>query len=125
MSKHLWEANHPYYCNDGNYFSNDTVFYYNSWSEYLDEFGDADRDMNLVFRWDWKIPDPNDYDLAGEFGEPEELPVEETLHLYHMGQRKGAFYVHIVDVERSDEESIREYLTDYAEHLKKIWEPLL
>jgi hypothetical protein len=114
--KHLWEYDHPYYCNDGNYYANDTVFYHDSWALYMKEFADADKDYNLVFRWDWKRP------VDDEFGE---FAPDDALHLYHMAQRKGAFWVHIVRVEEADEDSVREYLTEYAEHMKKIWEPLL
>lgn len=117
--KHLWEIDHPYYCNDGNYYSNDTVFLHDSWQDYLSEFdlSHTDMDYNLVFRWDWKRPQGEDD--WGQF-----MP-DDALHLYHMAQRKGAFWVHIVRVKESDEDSVREYLTAYAEHMKKIWEPLL
>ena len=53
--EHLWEVEHDYYCNDGNYFSNDCGMEFNTWSDFLSEFGDSDFDMNLLFRWDWKL----------------------------------------------------------------------
>lgn len=43
--KHLWEVEHDYYCNDGNYFSNDCGMEFNTWSDFLSEFGDSDFDM--------------------------------------------------------------------------------
>lgn len=127
MSKHLWEIKHPYYCNDGNYFKNGEVYEHESWAEFMDEFSldQTDMDYNLVFRWDWKKPDPSDFDVAGEYGDPEEVPTWDKLHLYFMGQRKGYFFVHIVDVTEGDEEPVREYLSAYAEHMRKIWEPFL
>ena len=127
-AKRLWEIKHPYYCEDGNYYADgytQTIFRYDSWSDYMEEFADADKDYNLVFRWDWKVADPDDYDTEGEFGDPEEVPTEEYLHLYHMAQRKGAFWTHIVKVTHEDEPSVREYLAGYAEHMRKIWEPFL
>lgn len=124
-SRHLWEVDHPYYCNDGNYFSSEAISEWGSWADYLSEFEDSDKDYNLVFRWDWKVADPDDYDTEGKYGDPEEVPTEEYLHLYHMQQRKGCFWTHIVEVKREDEESIREYLTGYAEHMRQLWKPLL
>ena len=107
---HLWEVDHPYYCAEGNYYSNDCTFEHDSWADYLDEFGDADKDYNLVFRWDWQ------YDRQSD---------KHVLALFHMHQRKGRFVAHIVSVKASDEDSVREYLTGYAEHMRLLWAPLL
>lgn len=53
---HLWEIDHPYYCNEGNYFSVGCGEHYNRWQDFIDEQGDNDLDMNLVFRFDWVPP---------------------------------------------------------------------
>lgn len=120
--KHLWEIDHPYYCNDANYLAdyrlNHGITEFDSWNDFMDEFGDADKDYNLVFRWDWKRSDPDDYD------EDETVPGDK-LHIYYMMQRKGFFQTMIVRVVEEDEPFVINFLRDYAEHMKKIWEPLL
>jgi hypothetical protein len=61
---HLWEVNHPYYCNEGNYFANDCGDTYGMWSDFHSEYNNSDFDMNLVFRFDWQ--EGEDWG-AGEF----------------------------------------------------------
>lgn len=115
----LFEADHPYYATEGNYYSaGDRDYYtYDSWDAFLSEWDDADLDMNLIYRWDWAVPDPRDYE-----GEP--LPAE-TLNLYYMGQRKArAWSVH-VEVNRDQEPEIRDWLKVRAQRIREIWEPLL
>ena len=56
-SKHLWECKHSYYCNLGNYFASgrdQPVTTHKSFAHFLAEEGDADKDYNLLFRWDWQ-----------------------------------------------------------------------
>lgn len=114
----LWDIDHPYYATQGNYFSNDYHAEYDSWTEFLAEQGDMDLDLNLLYRWDWQVPDP-DYYEAGE-----ELPAE-TLDLFYVGQRKAIHRSVSVEVKREDEPAIREWLLIRAEHMRKVWEPLL
>lgn len=121
MAKNLWEFDHPYYCNQGNYFKNGCNSEFASWSDFLFDEGDADLDMNLVFRWDWEI--------TGEDGEPAK-PSEDrhykdgTLLLFYMGQRKGLFRYCKVSVCQNDEPSVRVWLQTRFDHMKKLWEPL-
>lgn len=124
MSKHLWEVDHPYYCADGCYYVGgldwrDVHAEWESWADFIEEWGDADLDMNLLFRWDWEVPDPDDYVL-----EEETMPGERVF-LYMYGQRKAKPMSHAVTVTREDEPVIREYLRVRAEHMRKLWEPLL
>lgn len=126
MSEHLWEINHPYHCSDTNYYVNGYErpahgqTRHDSWAAYIAEFGleHTDMDYNLVFRWDWKP-------VAESEDEWSEYEDSDTLHLYHMQQRRGNFQVHIVRVNRDDEPEVRKYLSTYAEHMRKIWEPFL
>jgi hypothetical protein len=139
----LWDVDHPYYCSDSNYYVGGVPkelqprptaeglaalgvdvwdgftpydhFEFESWSDF--GWKDADLDMNLVFRWDWKVPDPNDY------GADEDMPPE-TLFLYVMQQRKGRFVVLSFPVARDEEPEIREWLQGRFEHLLKLWGPL-
>ncbi len=91
--KHLWEIKHPYYCNEGNYFSGESVeSEYGSWADFMEEEGDSDLDMNLVFRWDWHEADPEEKDWGNE---------EEELLIFWMGQRKGLYRYSRVVVKKS------------------------
>lgn len=93
QEKHLWEYDHPYYCNEGNYLASpvrdaelNCWQEYESWQDFHDDWGDTDPDLNLVFRWDWK---------AWHLEWPEDYPDEEgrterhQLLLYFMLQRKA------------------------------------
>ena len=120
----LWDAKHPYYASDGCYWwsgSSGTQFPHSeheSWADFLAEMDDADLDYNLLYRWDWQVPDP-------AWAEPGEEPESETLDLFYMQQRKAAPWSHRIKVTRDQEPAIREWLTIRAEHLRKVWEPLL
>jgi hypothetical protein len=114
MPRHLWEIDHPYYCNEGNYFSRACGSYFKSWADFLTEWGDADIDYNLLFRFDWVE------------GEDHELPVfngdehyrNGRLKIFWMGQRKGIYQFSIVDVCRADEPDVIAFLRPRWEHLK-------
>jgi len=121
MDKHLWEVNHPYYCNEGNYYARESVeFYAKSWSDFMSVFGDADMDYNLLFRWDW-IEEDDDCNptFNGDINYR-----NEKLKLFWMGQRKGLYQYSIVEVCRADEPAVIEFLKPRLEHLKSLWEPL-
>jgi hypothetical protein len=91
---HLWEIDHPYYCTEGN-----------------------DHDMNLVFRWDWKRADPDDYE------DGEELPPD-TLAVYWVLQRKAILRSTECVVTEADEPAVRAWLADRAKTVAAIWQPL-
>ena len=116
----LWEYDHPYYCAEGNYFKNGQHLTYASWTEFHAEWGDLDDDLNAVFRWDWKTPDPTDYDED----EGEEVPPV-TLNVYWVLQRKAILRSTECPVTKADEPAIREWLTRKARYIAAIWEPLL
>jgi len=106
---HLWEVKHPYYCNESAYKkgSGDHKFWH-SWEEFYDEFGESDLDYNLVFRWDWSINDNK----------------QDKLLIFVMGQRKGYFWCHEIDVCKNDEQEVRNWLILRMKRLWEIWEPL-
>lgn len=123
----LWQVDHPYYCSESNFYSNDCHAEYGSWQEFHTEQGADDMDLNLVFRWDWK---PNEYiettdDEAAYHVKFDDNYRAYTLHLFFMNQRKGIFRVAEVSVCRADEPAVREWLTTRAEHLRMLWTPLL
>ena len=118
--KHLWETEHQYYCNDGNYYHAGCHATYETLPEFLQEEGDADLDYNLVFRWDWK--EGEDHGLGAYNGD--DYYRHARLHVYIMNQRKGAFRSAEVKVCRADEPSILEYLSLRFNHLMSLWQPL-
>ena len=73
---------------------------------------DPDLDYNLVYRWDWRLPDADD-----------EEPCE-VLKIYFMGQRKALCRSVEVAVTKADEESVRAYLLPRWEKLRELWAPL-
>lgn len=114
----LARADHPYYCNESNYYSNEPGQEYDSWDEYISAWGGNDMDLNLLFRWDWRDNDPADYDPE------DDVPESAVLYLFFVLQRKGIFLCNQVKVTDADEPAVREYLEGYWEHMKLLWEPL-
>lgn len=108
---HLWEVDHDYYCSEAEYHEVS-----DSWAEFFEEFGDADKDYNLLFRWDWVKPDP-------EYFEGEELP-SDVLRVFFVAQRKGYLFSRDINVTEADEPAVRSYLSNQWEHLKGLWSPL-
>lgn len=105
--KHLWEVDHDYYCSDSNYYSRETDQEYDSWSNFFSEWGNADEDMNLVFRWDWN---------ETEYGD--------ELSIFIIGQRRGLFVPITISVDKSDESAVVEWLKPRFLKLKSLWQPL-
>lgn len=119
--RHLWEVDHPYYCNNGNYFDNNCYTEYETWSNFNEEFGNSDIDYNLVFRFDWK--EGEDHDAEAYNGNDSYR--NGFLDIYILGQRKGLFTAHRVFICRADEPSVIEFLKPRLERIKQLWEPLL
>lgn len=121
MAKHLWEIDHPYYCNEGNYFaSNGDISdnHFKSWADFIEENADADFDMNLIFRFDWV--EGEDHELAPFSGD--ENYRNGILKIFWMGQRKGLYRWSTVQVCRADEAAVIEFLKPRWEHMKLLWE---
>lgn len=118
--KHLWEINHPYYCNLGNYYSNEPGDEFKSFTDFLAEHGESDFDMNLVFRFDWK--EGEDHDAGAYTGDDNYR--NGRLEIFWMGQRKGLYRFSTVEVCRADEPAVLKFLKPRWEHMKQLWEPL-
>jgi hypothetical protein len=119
--KHLWEVKHSYYCNEGNYYANESVeTYYKSFSDFLAEWGDADMDYNLLFRWDW---DEGNEDGDDSFNGDHNYR-NGKLSMFWMGQRKGKYIYSTIEVCRNDEDAVIEFLKPRLQHLMSLWEPL-
>lgn len=129
MSKHLWEIDHPYYCEQGSYWVGGDRYHevheeHDSWAGFLEEWAGMDTDLNLLFRWDWKKADPDDYEYEREEDPDFELPGD-TLQLFYFMQRKARNMSVFVTVTEDDEAAVRAFLTERAENMRKLWEPLL
>lgn len=103
--KNLWETEHPYSCQHGCFYHNGCHQEFSSWQAFLEEWGDADEDFNLLFRWDWYSENSNDNEL----------------NLFFMQQRKASPFSVVVKVSKIDEPIIRTYLTEKLAHLMKLW----
>lgn len=121
---HLWEIDHPYYCTEGNYLASGSTLsevhtQYESWSDFFEDWGDSDPDMNLVFRWDWHGPDPSLY------VEGEDVPTTHTLLVHWVLQRKAYLRSTAVEVTEADEPAVRAWLAERAKKIAAIWEPFM
>lgn len=135
-AQRLWEVDHPYYCNQGNYYSNDCgEAKYATWADFYSEMGESDPDMNLLFRWDWQ-----ECEECDDTGDGQKCDLGKAcpalrcaadhnyrggkLLLFWMGQRKGLFFYSVVQVCRADESLVRAWLQSRLMHLMKLWAPL-
>ncbi|ALP47558.1 hypothetical protein phiST2_0054 [Vibrio phage phi-ST2] len=109
-------VDHPYYCADCNYYSNESGGVLETMTEFLDEFEGADIDMNLVFRWDVK---PN-------LSEEDETPLDTYYaEIFMMHQRKGIFAPFFIRSITEDEvPRFVEYLKEHHQTLQQLWQPL-
>lgn len=122
---HLWEADHAYYCNEGNYFASDTECSarYRTWAEFFESEGNSDMDYNLLFRWDWK-EGPEGEDSGSAFNGDVNYR-NGILLLFWMGQRKGLYRWTEVEVCRADEAAVIAFLQPRLDYLADLWAPLL
>lgn len=120
----LYEAskNHPYYCSDCNYYSNEASLNYSDFPSFMEEFKDADVDMKLCFRWDLSLRDPEDEEEYSE--EVIKKYNQYCLQIFMIKQRKGIFTpIHIDNFEEKDIPDLIEYLKPHMSRLKEIWQP--
>jgi hypothetical protein len=80
---HLWDIDHPYYCNESNHFASGWNVQWESWAEFAEGMGASDKDLNLLFRWDWE-----------RYEEDGDSPAHDVLKTFWVMQRKGIFACH-------------------------------
>jgi len=106
---------HDYYCSDSSYYGLNFKTHYKTFESFYNEMGQADEDMNLVFRYDIK--------------ERSATELKEGLSKFYMEvfivhQRKGRFVPFFIEnIEESDFELINEYLSKKYLKLMNIWKP--
>lgn len=108
-TKHLWEIDHPYYCE-----AYEPAYEFESWQEFITECH-MDLNLNLPFRFDWR-------EHEGFKGDPSEP--NGTLHLFYVQQRIGKIYGQTIPVARNDEPAVIEFLKTRFTALLKVWEPI-
>lgn len=105
-------ADHPYYCSESNYYSNDAGAAWETMTDFLAEFDSADVDMNLVFRWDIRQRDEGN-------------PGRYYAEVFMMHQRKGIFSPHHVKHINEDEAvRFRAFLEKHWAVMRAMWAPL-
>lgn len=120
---HLWEAKHPYYCEEGSYHGTDFHHRFGSWRDF--EGGFEDTDLNLLFRWDWDETayDEDNNEVSNYNGD--DYYRNGTLKLFFILQRKARLVSSEVSVCRADEPAVRDWLAKRAKKMKTLWEPLI
>jgi hypothetical protein len=106
VSKPLYEIDHPYYGADGH------VEEFEHLDDLISAVNAYDEDWNHVYRWDWLIPDGEEW---------------ADLVLYVVLQRKSQFLQWSAPASRLDEPKVREFLSSdrIAGALRRMWEPIL
>lgn len=124
---HLWEVKHPYYMTEGNYYSNECTHVFETWQDFLDEWGDADMDMNWFVRWDWMESTPEEAEENEDDSDlynGDDNRRHATFLLQCIGQRKANLQSCRISVCRNDEAAILEYLRPRWEYMRQMWAPL-
>lgn len=105
MGKHLWDWEHPGYCEKSGGES------FHSWEAFLaDKVLQENPQLNLLFRWDWR--------------QDEADPERELLHLFFVQQRRGyVARVEIRDVKRSQEREIYAWIEGRLKHMAQVVQP--
>lgn len=115
---HLWEIEHPYYCETSRWCEHQGSNQFESWAEFTETtFFDGDRNQNLLIRWDWNVREDYDCTNGGQ-------SVHELL-LFFVLQRKPIFASNTVIVTPEDEPAVSAWLTECAAALVATWAPLL
>jgi hypothetical protein len=111
--QHLWEIDHPYYAAEGKFFKLGHHTLFTSWDEFIETtFFDGDRDLNLLYRWDWEKPGFNDWEG------------DEQLKLFFILQRKAICCSVEMPITDADEPRVRWFLEECARTMRAIWEPV-
>ena len=107
---------HPYYASECNYFSNEASITFNTMTDFLNEFEDADIDLNQVFRWDiHEKCDQNEKPCGTYYAQ---------VVIIH--QRNGIYLpCTIHSVVRGEAKRFEHYLGKHYANLRKIGAPLV
>ncbi|MET4144313.1 hypothetical protein [Arthrobacter sp. UYCo732] len=131
--KHLWEVEHPYRCEFGNFYERGLHSHYDSWAEFsrpveYDRSGpqlrqtgtllySGDPDLNCLYRWDWQALHLTDPGLFPE--------TYHRLSLFFIMQGKAYNQSVEIAVAEADEPAIRAWIAERAATMRSIWDPFL
>ena len=108
-------ADHDYYCSDNSYYRLNFETNYKTFKDFYNEMGNADCDMNLVFRFDIKSRDENE--IEGDTS-------KYFMEIFMVHQRKGRFVPFFIEnVYETDFELMKEYLQRKYAKIQQIWSP--
>lgn len=111
MPKHLWEVDHPYYMNEGNFFKAGEHQTHKNLDDFLHSWSEVDIDLNRVHRFDWiEHESPK---AAGDG----------TLSIFFILQRKARLMSCEVEVTAADEPRVIDFLRPHYEREVAIWQP--
>lgn len=111
---HLWEIEHPYYCEEGNWFKTGQHTQFDDWAEFTETFFYCgDRDQNLLIRWDWRKPGHSEFTDDAEY-----------LQMHFVLQRKAWLCSVRIPVSEVDEPAVRAFLESCARTMAATWEPV-
>ena len=103
----LKDKKHPYYCSEGNYYSNDCYQRFDSFDDFLEGWADCDIDYNRIHRWDISEGD-------------DEYPAE--VSFYYILQRTAIARSCHFPYDPADDDRIREFLRPHKEYNDLLWD---
>ncbi|MFF7022984.1 hypothetical protein ACFY97_18525 [Streptomyces klenkii] len=113
IDPNLWEIDHPYYAAEGNHYAVGHHNRYTSWRDFNASMLFAgDRDLNLLYRWDWH--------KLGHHG----WCGADALYLYFILQRKAICCSAEIAITDADEAEVHAWLQECASFMGSIWEPV-
>ena len=102
--------NHPYYASESNYYSKDASSSYQTMSEFISEFTDADIDMNLIYRWDVHKHDKVETYWAEVFIIHQRKGIYSPVVIHHFAEDEVSAFVSLV--------------SKHKEKLLELWKPI-
>lgn len=103
-------AKHPYYTAMQNYDNNEPLKELSNWQQFYDEYKDADKDRNFIFRFDIK--------------EHENSPGMYYMEIGMIQQRIGRYLpIYIHNVYDADADKIYWFLRQSWQRMKLVWRP--
>lgn len=113
---HLWEVEHDYY---GETTYNEMNF--ETWEDFMENMGKAEKCWNFLFRWDWYERDKDTDDIVYRGDDN-----ERTGHVKfcYQAQRKGFSMSAVVKVARNEEPKVRAYLQEHWKYMEDMWAPI-
>lgn len=111
-----FSVHHDYYCNETNFYSDEAGNTWETMTEFLDIFENADVNMNLCFRWDIKNrSDDEEGARAGRY----------CAEVFLIGQRKGIFMPHTINhINEAEMPRFKRYLEKHWLTMLQIWTPI-